>query len=520
VFTVVARRPGGEPIEVTPEVETISFSTAALGGFGSCSFAVPLTQATPSRVPRLSDIQLMHGTKLLWEGRVEDHDVDHVARTLGLNCFGYRRLLDEKSLKRIWLLRSIGWQLVNTLAGSGSLTFDPDTWAWSTIGRFDDSDLTRSGVRFSAQTGASAGANDAHGAWFHSEAPMRRILFDHIKVGSDPIRVGVYDSPDGQVWTQRYSALPSNTDFTSADVALGTGTQFLRLAAWFDSGVGGANVAAEIENVRILGATDSEDALGGLYPETILRDLIGQVPGLEEGVIENDTSFAIPQLSRVQRDFAVSVVNEVSGYYRRRWGVWEDRRFDWRSPSYDEAQWILRLAQLSECKVRTTTDGSASDYYVVYQNAATALPEEQSDVSTSRRNDFVRAGQRKDEILAAQVGMTAASALRLAERVSGDHGSVPASRGTVRLAALTLVDGLAGQARPACYIRAGENVLIPELPKDEFAIEGRDGQTLFHVVASSTDMRKAETTLELDGYQRSSEILMARISAATRVLTG
>lgn len=519
MFTAVIRRPGGEPLELTPEADSVSFATAAQGGFGSCSFSVPLGDIPASRIPRLSHVALHHGPTLLWEGRVEDHDVDHVKRMLGLTCFGYRRLLDEISLRRIWILRAIGWQLVNQLDGTG-LTFDPQTWAWSTVGRFDDTDLTRAGIKFSAQTNTSAAVNDAHGAWFYSEAPMRRILFQHTKIGSDPIAVAVYDSPDGVTWTLRYSASPLNTGPTEAEVDLAVDAKHVRMVAYFSSGVAGANVACEIEDIRILGATDSEDALGGLYPHTILRDLIAQVPGLEEGIIEDDTSFAIPQISRVQRDFAISVVNEVTGYYRRRWGVWEDRRLDWRSPSLDQAHWILRLSQLSECRIRTTTDASATDYFVVYQNAATALPEEQSEQSTDRRNDYVRAGQRKDELLSAQVGMTAVSAFRLAQRVAQDHGSVPSARGSVRLPASTLVDGVTGTPRPACHIRAGENVLIPELPKDEFAIEGRDGQTLFHVVSSETNMESEETKLELDGYTRSSEILMARLSAATRVLTG
>lgn len=524
MFTAVVRRPGGaQPLELTPEVSSVSFATVAQGGFGSCTFSVPLRDVPPSRIPRLSHVALFHGSTLVWEGQIEDHDVDHVEGELGLVCFGYQRLLTEISVKRIWILRAIGWQLANALDGS-SFNFNPSIWGFSTIGRFDDSDLNRSGIKFSSGFSPplpAASANDAHGAWFYSEAPMTRILFDHTKVGSDPINVAVYDSIDGTTWTERYDVAPVNTGPTSADVELGENVKYVRLVAYFSSGVAGANVAAEIEDIRILGATDNEDANGGLYPHTILRDLLALVPGIEEGVIEADTSFAIPQLSRVQRDYAISVVNEVTGYYRRRWGVWEDRRFDWRSPTFDQPQWILHLPQLTACNIRTSADGSASDYYVAYQNAATALPEEQLTEATSRRNDYVRAGRRKDEILAAQVGMTAASAFRLSERVAGDHGEIPSARGSVKLPPEAFVEGAGGgPARPALLIRAGENVLIPELPKETFDSAGRDGQTLFHVVSASTDMVKAETTLELDGYQRSSEILQARLAAATRVLTG
>ena len=64
---------GGHPFDLTPDTDTVTFSTLANGGFGSCTFRVPLDQLRggASRIPKLSHVRLMHGPKLLWEGRVD-----------------------------------------------------------------------------------------------------------------------------------------------------------------------------------------------------------------------------------------------------------------------------------------------------------------------------------------------------------------------------------------------------------------------------------------------------------------
>jgi hypothetical protein len=523
MFTAVVTPPGGQPVELTPLVDSVGFSTVAVGGFASCTLAVPLDQVRASQVPRLSDVRLLHGSRVLWEGRVEDHDADYVAATLGLECFGYQRLLEDVSVKRIWSLRSVPWQLMDNMdfGAAGFYFLAPHVWSSVTVGRIDDTDLTKWGLRFETPAGGglNPGPNDAHGAWTHIDADM--ILFksfsESVDVGTGISGMELWDSPDGVTWTH----VP---DFET----LHAGARFLRVVArWSVAGAADSASSQTVRNIRILGATTPEDVAGGsasgsggFYPRTLLEDLIEQVPGLSIGDIVNDTSFAVTQLSRVQRDRALSVVQEITSYYRRRWGVWEDRRFDWKAVNLDEPQWVLKLADLTGCKITSSVDNSVREVFLAYQNAATGLPEEESAQSTDRRNDYVRLGQTKDEVLAAPVGMTPASAARLAQRVADDHGVLPAVRGTVKIPAFTLVANLVGAAMPACYIRAGENVLIPELPKDDYLRPGRDGQTLFHVTSAETDMERAETTLALDGYSRSSDILMARIAAATRVLTG
>lgn len=521
-LTAVVIPDGTQPLEITPIADSVSFATVANGGFGSCSFSVPVDGKRIRSVrdlPKLSTVRLFDGPTLLWEGRLEDHGHNVLGRQIQVTSFGLQRLLEETSLRRIWIHRSIPWQLVNGLTGTGK-TFRPDVWGWSTIGRFDDTDLTRAGLKFSAQTNAAASVGYGHGAWYFTEAPMLKLLFDHIKVGSDPVNIAVYDSPDGVTWTSRYDVAPSNVSTTTADVTLGADVKYLRFVAYFSSGVAGANVAIEVDNIRILGATTVEDTAGGMYAATILTDLIGQVEGITVGTIDTDTSFAIPQLARADRDRASSVLQEVTSYFSRRWQIWEDGRFDWKDASLDEPHWVLRLDVLTGLHLTSSVDNLVRTAYIVYGDAATGFPNEASAVSTSQRNPFVTQGKRKDEILSAPVPMTANSSAQLAQRIADDHGLLPSVRGRVTLPANARVTAVAGGHRPACHIRAGSNVLIPELPLDLVTGSGRDGQTLFNVVATSTDMARGETSLELDGYSRSSDILIARLSAVTRVLTG
>lgn len=520
MFVAVVTPPGGQAVELTPEAESVSFSTLAVGGFGACTLAVPLAQVRggAGRVPKLSHVALHHGSRILWEGRVEDHDLDYVGQTLGLKCFGYQRLLEEHSLKRIWIQRAIPWQLVDNLTGTG-LSFRPDIWAWTTLGRIDDTDLTRSGIKFSAQTGQNANIGQAHGAWYWTDAPITRLLFRYRRTTTDPPDVEVWDSPDGTTWTQRFSQT-ATASFQDANVALGASAQWIRVTCDPNINLIGANVVAELDRMRILGAISAEDTAGGFYPHTLLEDLVAQVPELRQGVIDTDTSFAIESLSRTQRDRALSVVQEIASYFQRRWAVWEDKTFHWRAVDLDQPQWVLHVADLAACALTSSVDNVARTIYLAYSDVATGLPLERSAVSEDQRNPYVRAGKTKDEVLAAPVGMTQASATRLVERLRDDHGSLPAVRGRVSLPAFALVDNLTGAAMPACYIRAGENVVIPELPKDDYLRPGRDGQTLFHVTATQTDMERAQTTLELDGYSRSSDVVMARLAAATRTLTG
>lgn len=515
---------GGTAKDFTPITDSVNWTTMAVGGFGSCSFAVPFENGKALRdIPFLARVVLMHGSRILWEGRIEDHDIDILGGTVTFRCFGYYRLLEDTTLRRIWILRSVPWQFVNALTGRPGRSFNPSVWAWSTVGRIDETDPTKSGLLFSAQTNQPVpAAGAAHGAFFYIDnAGITALYYKTRKIGNDPISGDIYDSPDGVTWTQRSNftyagaLVVTNRDVT----AVNQSAKYFCATTYFNSPVNGANVAGELYDFRYLGTQDLEDTTGGLYPRSILLDLLAQVAGLTVGTIDNDTSFAIPGLSRLSRDSARSVLDEVTSYYQRKWGVWENRVFDWKALDYEEPQWSLDVADMTALSITRSVDNTHKTVYISYSNLGTGFQQEASATSTDRRNPVVAAGITKDELLSSPVGLTSVSGAQLASRISADHGRLPAVRGSCSLPSAKLVESLKGSAMPASYIRAGDNVVIPALPKQSIET-GRDGETIFHVTATETDGESGTTTLELDGYTRTSDILLARVASATRTLTG
>jgi hypothetical protein len=77
-----------------------------------------------------------------------------------------------------------------------------------------------------------------------------------------------------------------------------------------------------------------------------------------------------------------------------------------------------------------------------------------------------------------------------------------------------------GGPTPAFLIRAGQNILIADAPKfDPFQI-GPDNETLFHIVSVTADLGSGNVTLQLGGFATPSDVIIARLAAVTRVLTG
>ncbi len=117
--------------------------------------------------------------------------------------------------------------------------------------------------------------------------------------------------------------------------------------------------------------------------------------------------------------------------------------------------------------------------------------------------------------------MTDASALQLATKLLGDCGKYPGVRGQIVLPAQRLVQHATSGSHPAFLIRAGDNITVPDLPKTDILIEGRDGETQnYHIIASDVDMIAMTVTLQIEGQSKRADALLARLSAATKLLGG
>lgn len=529
-ITVMVIRPGSTTIDLSLDLKSGSWSTVAVGGFADASLTVKGWR-TRTQIPYLSIVRVHYDTTLLYEGRVEDLEwsLADGEITTTLTCFGLQRLLADVSVRRVWSKRAIDWQdYTGASIGSildGGLMTKADLEV--SVGNYDLTDLTKSGVQVKGK-GTTVPTNGGGGASFTSPIALTRLMADFIisgpNTGSTKIGALQWWSVDGTgTWTNNGSGFASG----SIDTALTTGTTRIALGV-FNGGAALTPTASDFvqySNIRLLGTSLTEDASGGFYGGSILRDLIALVPGLTIGLIQDGSDYTIQQLERAVRDTAQSVVDEVAGYYTRKWAVWESLvpgtgRFDWKTVNLDEPHWIVTLDALAKLSLRGSLDGITRTSYVLYTDAASGLDSEASATSADRRNPFVGVGQTKDDITQASFPMTSNTASQLATLESNDKGMYPLVSGRIKIPLTTLVShGPTGSAKPAFAIRAGETILIADLPKSEPFRAGRDGETLFQIVSSQVEVG-GQVTLELESYLPAADVIVARLADVTRSLTG
>jgi hypothetical protein len=535
VFTVLLDVPGGRPAELTPIAETVTFATAAVGGFGDASFAVEGNQTR--LLTHLARVKIMFGTWVCWDGRIEDVKLSITAKGIQTNvtCFGMQRLLVDNSVRRIWMKRDIDW--VASQIGNSAPLFNNNTGGGGatnlamarealpvTTGRFDEADSTKTGVKF-VGNGVAVGQGFGNQAQWPIPIGLTLIGF-RLDVAASGANMGgtnivaVFDADN----------YPTTSTFSFGATTDGGGTFTNPLAGIMH--IGAVNISAgsltpasteklEITNIRLFGvALSLADVFSGFYGGTILRNLLALCPGLTEGIVESGSDFTIQAIERTVRDTCLSVVQEVAGYYAREWAVWEDGRFDWKTPNLDEPQWTIAVADCNELEIETSVDTLTKTAYVLYTDAASGVDAEASAASTSQRNPFVKQSAAKDALTNAGFPMTANTSSQYATQLAAARGKYPPVIGRVVLPAARLVKNAVGSTQPAATIRAGRNLFISDLPKTEVFVAGRDGETLFHIASTEVNMEAGEITLELEGQGREIDVISARLAAATRVLTG
>lgn len=532
MFTCVIDIAGGSTIEATPLVDTVTFTTNAVGGFGSCNFTLPGLRAD---IPHLATIRVYYGTAQVWEGRIEDRGLTLSEGDVNssFQCFGWKRLLDFTTTRRMWSRRSWDW----TTLPVGGLTMDGvgQTVVSSgnvTTGQYDPADLTRSGVAIvwssaTLQQGYLAGAYTRMPTGIVALAIYFDLLYNQNGGGFPSPDARVWQSTDnGATWLSLFSDTTNHASYTAKSTTPGANCNAVAMVNFnhITNEVVDSSVYAKYANIRILGTSVVEDSSpvgsGGFYGGTVLRDLIALIAGLSQGTIESGTDFLIEVLDYSTRTTALQIVSDIAAYYAREWAVWEQGRFDWKTPSSDEAQWIVPLTDLTSLDLTGSVDTETRTAYVLYTDATTGLDAEASAAATSQRNPFVKASATKDEIITPGIQMTANTSAQLAAVATADHGAWPPVTGTVVVPARALIRNAVGSPQPAFLIRAGSNILIPGLPKTEILATGRDGETLFHIVSTSVDMKRNEVTLQLEGQSRYLDMITARLAAATRTITG
>lgn len=529
-------RPGRNPLDLTKYATAKKWASTAVGGFADCSFE--LGGDWQQQVPKLSLVRIAVGPDVLFEGQVEDTGLaitDGEVKTK-VSAFGLRRRLEQTSVKRIWVKRDINWANTTFVSkntavypGSGLTVNSVSTNVQAndvTIGQLDVSDLTKIGVRFAVvQTEGAFEAQAFKGADFIlQDTVMSALLCTMTLTGSDwgankllPI---IGSSSDGATWT----AATQGNATADLSVTLAPSANRIRIG-FYNSLAGGftptTDDKCDYTNLRLLGATTTEDTTGGLYGGTILRDLLALVPDLTIGIIENGEDFTIDQMDRTVRDSALSVMEEVNSYYpTREWGVWEDGRTDWRTRNLDEPQWLTNVSRLASLDITSSVDNIIRTVYLSYIDAVTFESHELNATSTDQRNPFVKRGQTKDAAINVPFLMTSNTAQRLATVLGRLQGAYPPVTGSAAIPISTMLGRANGPPMPAAMIRGGDNIAISGLPKSDPLQQGRDGETLFHIVSVQTSEDEGLVTIELEGQDRRSDALMARLSSASRSVTG
>lgn len=483
------------------------WTTAAVGGFGSFTCSFP---GWPSRrdLPFLGLIRVCLGERVVWEGRIEDVDVSVSESDVKTTVqgFGLRRLLADTSVSRIWVKRDYTFQ------NGINLALDV------TAGRIDASDYTRVGLAFRCLDGYSYGTGTSR-QYIYEPQGGRWVALKVTAVIGTNMNGNLFASPFSGTGASSQQ-LTTSGDYT---LLINAPAQFCYLQA-FTTGTftGNSNTnKVEYTDIRLLGVWEQEDEAGGYYGGTILRDLISVTPGLQVGTVDLGADFLIQQIDRSARGSALSVLEEIAAYYTREWGVWEDGRLDWRTPQLDEPTWLTTLADHTDLQLAATTDTLGKTIYLGYQDAAVdSLPNEQASPSTSQRNPYVRTGAPKDVIVNPGFPLTSRSASQLAQKLAQDLGNYPPVTGRVQLHCDRTIQHATRGPQPAWLIRAGENIRIADLPADNLMTTTRDGETLFHITNADVDLEQGTVTLELEGQTRRSDVLLARLAAATRIVTG
>ena len=520
---VVLDRAGRTPYRLTPNQDSLRWTTAAVGGFGSCTFTLPGPPPFWKReIPHLSMLRIVLDTFVIWEGHVEDITLSMKDETTSVTCFGLQRLLDLTSVRRIWSKRDIDLQV----RSPSRLT--PDPAFVLTTGTFDTADPTHVGVQV-VGNGQTAVTGKATGAVYlaPSGITFSSVAFTRQKAGNANLLIQLWSSADGDATATNH--LSSNVNTTTGDSAtLVSNANVIVFTQNLSAGF--ATTSADLVrfyDIRVFGTSLTEDNTGagiganGFYGGTILRDLIALVPGLTQGVIDAGSDFTIASIERSVRSSARAVVEEVAGYYTREWRVWEDGRFDWKSVNADEPHWIATLDDLdSGSELTSTVDGLAKTLYVLYTDAASGMDAESSATSSDQRNPFVKQGQTSDVVVQPGFPMTSSTASQLGSKLITDQGGYPLVQGRLVIPATKTIKRASGTPLPAFMIRGGDNIVVSDLPKTDLFSQGRDGETLFHIVSTETSLEDGSTTLEIEGQTRRSDVLLARLAAATRGVTG
>jgi hypothetical protein len=190
--------------------------------------------------------------------------------------------------------------------------------------------------------------------------------------------------------------------------------------------------------------TESATSAKGFYASDIIQNIVTRTaPSLTIGEIEA-TTFVIPQCAFLDPVTGETAIQFVNAYHGFDWGVYDDRKFFYRSSDPDRLTWQARLSDGARLDLEgDTAEQIFNGVYVTYQDpsgqkktvgppGATADATDASLADTSARTPSTRGASPRWGMLEISQVTTQAGAIQLGAIWLAEHAA-PQRRGTLTL---------------------------------------------------------------------------------------
>lgn len=342
--------------------EGATFSNVDPGGFEAASFPIP--KDMPQTIVG-QKVRLDCGMKVAWEGRVGQIQRSLGNRTL-VTCQGYGALLKDIALREIFVAQDLTEWQAPSVERQIALVADGD----SPVGP---------SVAVEPGSGSPALVESVTGPWETNAKPIIEAWFDTrgIPLGSlyyAWAKGANVNAPDTNWLWEAFlstdslaSALDASGNLRAAGPGTGTLTAslanrvFALVQANYNAAAGGENTLYAIYWTALAlygrhGLTKRGTEPGGFYPSDIVGWVLGQVPGLQRGVIGEANGYIIPHSLYLAAVAAEQMVKDMGIYAGWHWGVWESLAYLTGNPTprldfrpYPEAGEWLASCERANC---------------------------------------------------------------------------------------------------------------------------------------------------------------------------
>jgi hypothetical protein len=508
---------------ITAQVRDLSYRTVVPGGYASASISLDRPLAIQPDEIGYYGRMLIHDTRsgrIVWEGRVEDpgRSAGADGQVWDITAIGPSAHVHDRQVPVIYVDRDTGrWQHSNKYASGSSETgrtdlddgdepgltisapegtTTPNGW----IGDLLYQPLKGTGQSLARVAGTATNGANSPTTWFNE------IVTRQSSPSGSPV------TPVSSGWSTSPTALAATRGGSPA-ITSGHDLAYLRQRRDGSSGTAGDGAWVQWTDVVVLGQRmDASGALittgySGVSTVTaaqVIADLLGRLLPLYDGPgasIET-AAFDIEQLAFPDPASPSDVLDDLMlfhpGFY---WAAWEANsagkyRFEWRS-------WPSTVRYEADVTDGMRSTGSADE---LFNQVTVRWRDVRGSIRTVMLSNPVpiltAAGLTRDGYvsLGDDLGMTVAQATQIGNQFLADH-ALPRNAGSLTIAR-PIYDGLTGRMAYPWEILPGHLIRVRGIQPRVDALNptGRDGVSVFRVVAVSFSASDGVATLELDSH--------------------